>query len=100
MSSQNWGRYRSEAISPDVDYVDDNDLDDGGCDDDNHDDELNDQVERIERDSGDTYGCQPSPGPAAEVKVHVIREGGLAIQTFLICLCANWCSSVFLFFVR
>jgi len=32
-------------------------------------------VERIEGDSGDTYGCQPSPGPAAEVKVHVIREG-------------------------
>lgn len=32
-------------------------------------------VERIDRDSGDTYGCQPSPGPAAEVKVHVIREG-------------------------
>ena len=51
-----------------------------------HEDELSDQVERIERDSGDTYGCQPSPGPAAEVKVHVIREGGLAIETFKIFL--------------
>ena len=64
-----------------------------------HEDELNDQVERIERDSGDTYGCQPSPGPAAEVKVHVIREGGLTIQTFKIFSCAiffvfmlvTWC---------
>ena len=52
-----------------------------------HEDELNDQVERIERDSGDTYGCQPSPGPAAEVKVHVIREGGLAIQTLRFFMC-------------
>ena len=68
------------VVVADVDYVDDNDLDDG----DDHEDEPNDQVERIERDSGDTYGCQPSPGPAAEVKVHVIREGGMAIQTFKI----------------
>ena len=53
------------------------DLDDGHNYDDYDDfDDDHDQVERIEGDSGDTYGCQPSPGPAAEVKVHVIREGG------------------------
>jgi len=33
------------------------------------------EVDRIEADSGDTYGCQPNPGVAAEVKVHVIKEG-------------------------
>jgi len=33
------------------------------------------EVDRIEADSGDTYGCQPNPGLAAEVKVHVIKEG-------------------------
>ena len=33
----------------------------------------------ITSDSGDTYGCQPSPGAGAEVKVHVIREGGIVI---------------------
>ena len=29
----------------------------------------------IKADGGNTYGCQPSPGVDAEVKVHVIREG-------------------------
>ena len=29
----------------------------------------------IKEDAGNTYGCQPSPGVDAEVKVHVIREG-------------------------
>ena len=29
----------------------------------------------IKPESADTYGCQPSPGTGAEVKVHVIREG-------------------------
>ena len=87
MTKSLWWKYGSRgfAAAADigdivVDYVDDNDLDDG----DDHEDEPHDQVERIERDSGDTYGCQPSPGPAAEVKVHVIREGGMAIQSFMI----------------
>ena len=84
------------VIGVDVDYVVDYDLDDG---DDDHDDKPNDQVERIERDSGDTYGCQPSPGPAAEVKVHVIREGGMAIQIFKIFLCANFSLFVFMFYI-
>ena len=35
------------------------------------------EVDRIEADSGDTYGCQPNPGVAAEVKVHVIKEGNI-----------------------
>ena len=34
----------------------------------------------INSDSGDTYGCQPSPGAGAEVKVHVIR-GGIIVLT-------------------
>ena len=29
----------------------------------------------IESDSGAIFGCQPSPGAGAEVKVHVIKEG-------------------------
>ena len=33
------------------------------------------EVGKINADSGDTYGCQPNPGVAAEVKVHVIKEG-------------------------
>ena len=33
------------------------------------------EVGKIKADSGDTYGCQPNPGVAAEVKVHVIKEG-------------------------
>ena len=37
------------------------------------------EVDRIEADSGDTYGCQPNPGLAAEVKVHVIKEGTFKI---------------------
>ena len=56
--------------------MDDDAYDDDENDHDDNDDDDADQVERIEGDSGDTYGCQPSPGPAAEVKVHVIREGG------------------------
>ena len=62
-------------LEMDDDAYDDDENDDDNDHDDNDDDDA-DQVERIEGDSGDTYGCQPSPGPAAEVKVHVIREGG------------------------
>ena len=64
-------------VSHPDDLDDNNNYDDYDDIEDDHDfDDDHDQVERIEGDSGDTYGCQPSPGPAAEVKVHVIREGG------------------------
>ena len=39
------------------------------------------EVDRLEADSGDTYGCQPNPGVAVEVKDHVIKEGNLRTQT-------------------
>ena len=72
------GRFISQlTVSHPDDYDDDHNHDDYDDIEDDHDfDDDHDQVERIEGDSGDTYGCQPSPGPAAEVKVHVIREGG------------------------
>ena len=34
----------------------------------------------IDVNSGDTFGCQPSPGVDAEVKVHVIREGNVRVN--------------------
>ena len=34
----------------------------------------------IDAKSGDTFGCQPSPGVDAEVKVHVIREGNVSFD--------------------
>ena len=34
----------------------------------------------IDVNSGDTFGCQPSPGVDAEVKVHVIREGNVSFN--------------------
>ena len=68
----------------DHDDDDDDDDDENGTDHDDGDDDDADQVERIEGDSGDTYGCQPSPGPAAEVKVHVIREGGSFVNIMIV----------------
>ena len=35
----------------------------------------------IDAKSGDTFGCQPSPGVDAEVRVHVIREGNVNVNT-------------------
>ena len=32
-------------------------------------------VDQINDSNGETFGCQPSPGEDAEVKVHVITEG-------------------------
>ena len=34
----------------------------------------------IDATSGDTFGCEPSPGVDAEVKVHVIREGSISFN--------------------
>ena len=34
----------------------------------------------IDVNSGDTFGCEPSPGVDAEVKVHVIREGNVSVN--------------------
>ena len=34
----------------------------------------------IDVDSADTFGCEPSPGVDAEVKVHVIREGNVSFN--------------------
>ena len=34
----------------------------------------------IDANNGDTFGCEPSPGVDAEVKVHAIREGSISFN--------------------